>query len=138
MVPIRVWLDAGIHVAGGTDSKLPYVPEDPLKTYYHWVTRENMWGTVFGARHAISRIEALSLATSEGAYLTFEEDLKGSITPGKLADFTVLSEDILNCSREKLRAMKVLATIVGGRLVYESPLHPEPKARIRTKERSPR
>lgn len=120
MVPVRAWLDAGIHVAGGTDSKLPYVPEDPLKTYYHWVTRENMWGAVFGARQAVSRTEALRLATAEGAYLTFEEDLKGSITPGKLADFTVLSEDILNCSREKLRDLKVLATIVGGRIVFES------------------
>ena len=120
VAPVRAWLDAGIPVASGTDNKLPYVPEDPLLTFYHWVTRDTLAG-VLGRQHAISRTEALRIATHGNAYLTFEEDVKGTIEPGKLADLVVVSEDLLSAPPDRLRQAKVLATIVGGTFVYETP-----------------
>ena len=58
--------------------------------------------------------------TLGNAYLTFEEDIKGSLTPGKLADLVVLSHDILTCSAEELRDATVLMTMVGGEIVHEA------------------
>jgi len=120
VAPVREWLDAGIAVAGGTDNKLPYVPEAPLTTFYHWVTRDTVSGGILGPEHAISRREALRIATEGNAFLTFEEDRKGTLAPGMLADLVVLSEDILNCPDRRLRGTEVRATMVGGRFVFQS------------------
>ncbi len=120
VAPVRAWLDAGIPVASGTDNKLPYVPEDPLLTFYHWVTRDTLAG-VLGRQHAISRSEALRIASYGNAYLTFEENVKGTIEPGKLADLVVVSEDLLSAPPERLRRARVLATMVGGTFVHQAP-----------------
>lgn len=121
VAPVRLWLDAGIAVAGGTDNKLPYVPEDPLTTFYHWVSRDTVSAGTLGAQYAVSRKEALRLATTGNAYLTFEEDLKGSLEAGKLADLVVLSQDIMEVPTKKLPDTEVLGTMVGGKLVYAQP-----------------
>jgi predicted amidohydrolase YtcJ len=118
VAPVRSWLDAGIPVGGGTDNKLPYVPENPITTFYHWVSRDTVSAGVLGEEHAISRAEALRIATIGVAYLTFEEDIKGSLVPGKLADLVVLSQDIMTVPEDRIMDTKVLATMVGGRFVY--------------------
>lgn len=121
VAPVRSWLDAGIYVAGGTDNKLPYVPEDPLTTFYHWVTRGTVSAGVLGEDEAITREEALRIATIGNAYLTFEEDLKGRLEPGKLADLVVLSQNIMTVPADRLQDTRVLGTMVGGRFVYDTP-----------------
>ena len=68
---------------------------------------------------AISREEALRCGTMGGAYLTFEEDRKGSLEEGKLADMAVLSTDPLTCSEEEIKDIVADITIVGGKVVYE-------------------
>jgi len=69
----------------------------------------------------LSRADALRAATLEGAYLTFEEDQKGSIVPGKLADLVVLSENPLTCAEVRIRDITAEITIVGGRIVHSRP-----------------
>jgi predicted amidohydrolase YtcJ len=120
VAPVRSWLQKGIHVAGGTDNKLPYVPEAPLTTFYHWVTRDTAGAGVLGPSERISRKEALRIATMENAYLTFEESMKGTLEPGKLADLVILSQDIMTVPDERLPETRVLATMVGGRFVYRA------------------
>jgi predicted amidohydrolase YtcJ len=116
--PVRTYLDAGLPVSSGTDA--PVVPFPPLWTIYHFVTRDTITGGVMGADQRISRQDALRLATINNAWLTFEEDDKGSLEPGKLADLIVLSENPLTCSETQLRDARVLMTMVGGKVVAGS------------------
>jgi predicted amidohydrolase YtcJ len=85
---------------------------------YHFVTRETISGGVLGPDQKITRQEALRIATMGNARLTFEEQIKGSIEPGKLADFVVLDEDILDAEPKRIEQMKVLMTVVGGKAVF--------------------
>ena len=117
--PMRAYLDRGFVVAGGTDSAV--VPYPPLWVIYHFVTRDTISGGVLGADQKISRREALQVETRNNAYLTFEERLKGSIEPGKLADLVVLPEDILTCPDKRIELMQVVLTMVGGKIVYGRP-----------------
>ena len=114
--PLRSYLDAGVVAASGSDSGV--VPFPPLQVFYYFVTRATMHGRILGAEHKVTRQEALRMATWNNAYLTFEEDLKGSIEPGKLADFVVLSDDIMTVADEKIDDITVLMTVVGGEVVY--------------------
>jgi predicted amidohydrolase YtcJ len=116
--PMRDYFDRGFIVASGTDSAV--VPYPPLWTIYHFVTRDTISGGVLGADQKITRREALRAATINNAYLTFEERIKGSIEPGKLADLVVLPEDLLTCPEKHIEQMRVSMTMVGGRIVYES------------------
>ena len=70
---------------------------------------------------ALSRADALRCATANGAYLTFDEDRKGSLEPGKLADLAVLSADPLTVEEAGLADIRALMTMVGGRMVHETP-----------------
>ena len=117
--PMRAFLDQGFVVAGGTDSSV--VPYPPLWVFYHFVTRDTISGGVLGADQKITRREALQVETINNAYLTFEEKMKGSIEPGKLADLVVLPDDIMTCPDKTIESMNVLMTIVGGRIVYQQP-----------------
>ena len=117
VTPVRAYLDAGIKVAGGTDSAV--VPYPPLWVFYHFVTRDTISGGVLGPDQKITREEALKLETINNAYLTFEEKIKGSIEPGKLADFIVLPDDIMTMPAKQIESMKVLMTVVGGKVVYQ-------------------
>jgi predicted amidohydrolase YtcJ len=114
--PMRTYLDQGLVVAGGTDSSV--VPYPPLWVIYHFVSRATISGGVLGADQKISRRDALRVVTINNAYLTFEEQTKGSIEPGKLADLVVLPEDILTCPEKRIEQMQVAMTMVGGKVVY--------------------
>jgi len=124
--PMRAYLDRHFIVAGGTDSSV--VPYPPLWVIYHFVTRDTISGGVLGPDQRISRQEALRVETINNAYLTFEEAMKGSIEPGKLADLVVLPEDILTCPEKHIQQMRVSMTMVGGRVAYEgrSPVRRRP------------
>ena len=104
--PMRAFIDHGFVVAGGTDSSV--VPYPPLWVIYHFVTRDTISGGVLGADQRITRKEALQVETINNAYLTFEERIKGSIEPGKLADLVVLPEDILTVPAKHIEQMQRL------------------------------
>lgn len=113
--PLRTPMDHGIHVAISSD----ILPIGPMVGIYAAVTRKGMSGTVFGKEEALSVMEALRGYTLNGAWLSFEEDRKGSIEPGKLADMIVLDQDILTIAPDHIMDINVLQTWLGGKLVYE-------------------
>ena len=82
------------------------------------MTRRSAAGEVIGPAQKISRADALRIETINNAYLTFEEKIKGSIEAGKLADFVILSQDIMTVPEEQIRAITPLATYVGGKKAY--------------------
>ena len=112
--PLRSPMDHGIKVAISSD----ILPIGPMVGIYAAVTRKGMTGTVYGADEAITREEAIRAYTAIGAYLNFEEDITGSIEPGKFADMIVLSDDILSVTDEQIMDIQVLGTYVDGKLVY--------------------
>jgi predicted amidohydrolase YtcJ len=119
VTPVRTFLDRGILVAGGTDS--PVIPYNPFWAMYHFISRETISDGVYGANQRITREEALRIFTINNAKLTFEENIKGSIEVGKLADLVMLSADILTIPEKQIESLKPLATMVGGRFVYSDP-----------------
>lgn len=116
--PIRDWLAHGLVVAGGTDSHVG--PYQPLLAIWGTVTRQTKAAGVLGPEQRLSREDALRVYTTNTAYMSFEEHLKGSIEPGKLADLVVLSDDVLTCPEDEIEDLKVLMTVVGGRIVHEA------------------
>jgi hypothetical protein len=122
VTPVRTFLEQGILVAGGTDS--PVIPYNPFWAMYHFISRETISDGVYGANQRITREEALRIFTINNARLTFEENIKGSIEPGKLADLVVLSADILTVPEKEIEGLKPVATMVGGRFVYNDPVIP--------------
>ena len=114
VTPMRAYLDAGVRVSAGSDS--PVVPYPPLWVFHHLVTRDTISGGVFGPEERITPEEALRALTGEYAYLTFEEAIKGSLEPGKLADFVVLSDDLRTAPAD---GIEVVMTVVGGEIVYD-------------------
>ena len=96
----------------------PVEDVDPIRCFYASVTRRLADGTTFFPEQRMTRQEALRSYTIDAAYAAFEEDLKGSLTPGKLADVVVLSKDVLTVPKEKIRDAEVLYTIVGGKVLY--------------------
>lgn len=115
--PYAEWLRNGIMFAGGSDGPISYHAE-PLLEIYGEVTRGTGWGGKLGPQQGITREQAIRSVTINGAYTTFEEQVKGSIETGKYADFVVLSGDMLKVPAERIRSLKVLATVLGGRTVY--------------------
>jgi predicted amidohydrolase YtcJ len=116
LVPLRRLIDAGVPVALGTDN----VPVSMWYPVWQAVARiDRTINAQVGAAQAITREEALRCATMGGAYLTFEENEKGSLEPGKLGDLAVLSQDPLTCDLDRLRHTVAETTIVGGKIVYE-------------------
>lgn len=114
----RSFLDAGVHVAAGSDF-FPG-PFAPLMGLQGMVTRKGWDGMVWGANQRISVDEAIRVNTIHGAYASKEETIKGSITPGKLADFVILSEDPHTVDPEKIKDIKIVRTVVGGATAYEA------------------
>lgn len=112
--PLRAPMDAGITVAISSD----ILPIGPMVGLYAAVTRKGMTGTVYGPDEAITMAEAIRGYTLLGAYLNFEEDVKGSLEPGKFADMIVLSEDLLTIDPERIIDVEVEQTYVAGQLVY--------------------
>jgi predicted amidohydrolase YtcJ len=115
-----VWqklMKSGAVVANGTDAPVENV--DPIPNYYSAVTRKLANGSVFYPDQRMSRMEALKSYTLANAFAAFEEDLKGSLTTGKLADITVLTRDITTIPDEEIKSAKVAFTIIGGKVVFE-------------------
>ncbi len=119
VTPMRTFIDQGVLVGGGTDS--PVIPYNPFWSMYHFITRDTISDGVYGAAERITREEALRAYTINNARITFEEELKGSIEPGKLADLVVLSADYLSVPESEIQRLTALATMIGGKLVYIDP-----------------
>lgn len=111
-------IDSGAILCSGTDA--PVEDVDPIKCFYSAVTRKSSDGTTFFPEQKMSRLEALKSYTVNGAYASFEENIKGKIKKGMLADLVVLSNDLLNCSDEEILSTKVNLTIVDGKIKYQS------------------
>ncbi len=114
-----VWqkfMDAGVLVTNGTDA--PVEDVDPIASFHSSVSRQLRDGSVFYSEQRMTRMEALASYTINCAEAAFEEDLKGTLTPGKLADIVVLSKDILTIPEDEIREAKVEYTIVGGKVLY--------------------
>ncbi len=118
----RSLLETGVIIPAGTD--FPVEPVNPFRTFLAAITRQDEDGWPAGGwfpEQKMTRDEALRSMTIWGAYAAFEEDLKGSITPGKLADFVVLSQDIMAIAPERILDTEVVMTILGGEVVYRRP-----------------
>ena len=112
----RALLDSGAVVTNGTD--VPVEDADPLGSFHAAVTRIANDGSVFFPEQALTREEALESYTLSNAYAAFEEDVKGSITPGKYADITVLSKDIMTIPADEILDAKIVYTIIGGKVLH--------------------
>ena len=114
----RSFADAGITAAAGSDfSPGPFAP---LMGIQGMVTRKGWNGETWGANQRISVDEALRVNTINGAYASHEEAIKGSITPGKLADFVVLADDPHTVDQDKIKDIAIVRTVTGGNTVYQA------------------
>ncbi|MFH2111076.1 MAG: amidohydrolase [Candidatus Bathyarchaeota archaeon] len=117
--PHRAWIDHGIMVGGGTDS--PVTPYPPFPSLWAAIARRTEINDVqMGTEQCVTREEAIRMYTVNGAFLSFEEDIKGSLEPGKLADMVILDRDILTCPVDGIKDTRVLRTFLGGKTVYRA------------------
>jgi predicted amidohydrolase YtcJ len=117
-----VWqrlMKSGAVVSNGTDA--PVEDLDPIPNYYATVTRKTKDGTAFYPEQRMSRMEALKSMTLSPAYAAFQDDSRGSLQVGKLADVTVLSQDITAVPEDRIESTRVVYTIVGGKILYRKP-----------------
>ena len=114
--PWRDLFNTGAIVTNGTD--VPVEPIDAISSYYASVSRMMINGEKFYPEHAMTREEALLTYTLNNAIAAFEEDIKGTLTPGKYADIVVLSQDLLTVDEDKIPETTVDITIVGGEIKY--------------------
>jgi hypothetical protein len=123
-LPFRSMIDAGVMVAGGSDHMIKYDPRRSINAYHPFyamwmaISRKLADGSVLRPEQRITREEALRMWTINGAWLTFEEKLKGSIEPGKLADFAVITRDYLTCAEDEIKNIEAVMTAVGGKVVH--------------------
>ncbi len=117
---LRSSIDRGIRFTVHDDT--PVTPVNPLQLVWVGVNRLTKSNQVLGPDERITPLEALRTVTIDAAWQNFEEDIKGSIAPGKLADFVVLSDNPLTVNPTEIRDITVLETIVGGKTVYERPM----------------
>ena len=116
-----VWqklMKSGAIVTNGTNA--PVEDVDPIASYYSSVTRKAADGKVFFGDQKMSRMEALRSYTQANAFAAFEEDIKGTLARGKLADITVLTKDITTIPDDQIKSAKVAYTIIGGKVVYKA------------------
>jgi hypothetical protein len=116
-----VWgdlIDSGAVIASGTD--VPVEPVATMASFHAAVTRQMADGETFYPAQAMSRLQALRARTLDAAFAVFEDDIKGSLEVGKLADVTVLSRDIMTIPADEIPTTEVLATIVGGEVRYRA------------------
>ena len=116
-----VWqklMKSGAVVTNGTDTPVESI--DPIPNYYASVTRKSANGKAFYPDQRMSRMEGLRAYTVQNAFSSFEENVKGTLAIGKLADVTILSKDITTVPEEEIKTAKVTYTIIGGKVVYKS------------------
>lgn len=116
--PVRSLIDAGVEPAAEADARPPY--SAPLFNIERWVTRSDEKGRTINAKERVTRQEALYMYTLWAARYSGEQDLIGSIEPGKLADLVVLGGDYMTFPEEDLDKLRVLMTVVGGKVVHET------------------
>lgn len=122
--PFGSMVKAGVTICGGSDhmekidSYASINPYNPFLAIWSMIARTTERGNIIEPLEAISREDALKIYTINNAYATFEENLKGSIEPGKLADLAILSENILDCPEKDIKNIRAELTIVGGKVVY--------------------
>lgn len=114
----RSFLDAGIPVAPASD--FTPGPYEPMMAIQSMVTRTDSQGRVWGANQRISVSEALQICTVHGAFASFEEDIKGTLQPGKLADFTILAADPHKVDPYEIVNIPIVRTVMGGRTTFEA------------------
>ena len=112
----RSFLDAGIPVPGASDYRPG--PFEPLMAIQSMVTRKDYRGRVWGENQKVSVDEAIRIGTLNGAHASFEENLKGSITAGKLADFVMLEQDPHDVDPDRIKDIRINRTVVGGKTMY--------------------
>jgi predicted amidohydrolase YtcJ len=124
--PYHSLVNAGVCINGGSDHMVKWDantsinPYNPFLAMWTMVSRTTERGTVILPEEAITREQALKIYTINNAYASFEEIIKGSIEPGKLADLAVISDDILTCPVDQIRSIQSELTMVGGEVVYIS------------------
>ena len=122
--PYKSWL-AHTTIGGGSDHMLRFDPFDSTNPWSPWLgiwialTRKLEHGGVHQPSEALTREQAIRLYTINSAYLHHEEKEKGSLEVGKLGDLIVVDRDIMTCPVDELRSVKVLKTVVAGKVVYE-------------------
>ena len=118
IVPLRSLLDAGVPVSLATDNAPVslWLPIWQTIARTSFVTKERV-----APEQALTRTEALRCATANGAYLTFDEDKKGTLAPGKFADLAVLSADPLTIAEPEIAEIGSRMTMIGGKIVHETP-----------------
>jgi predicted amidohydrolase YtcJ len=114
----RSLLDSGAVVGNGTDAPVEEV--NPIACYYASVSRKTKDGSLFYPKQCMTRMEALKSYTLSNAFAAFEDDQKGSLVTGKLADITVLSRDILTVPADQIPDTRIVYTIVGGKIAYQA------------------
>ena len=114
-------LQSGIPIVNGTD--VPVEPLNPIASLYASVSRKTLKGTPEGGyepTQKMTREQALRSYTLDAAYGAFEDDIKGSITIGKLADFTIYNQDIMKVAEEEFLNTEIAMTIFDGKIVYQT------------------
>lgn len=125
-IGVRTWQAAGVKVALNSDHMQGFDPDkslNPFNPFRAWqvaVERQTEGGQVFGPEQRISRPDALRMLTRDAAYLSYDENRKGSIEVGKLGDCAILTANPLECPSEELPQIRAVVTIVGGRVVWEN------------------
>lgn len=114
IVPLRSLDEAGIPISLGSDN----APYSLFHSIWHAVARRARTGVTVNPDQAVSRADALRFATLGGAYLSFDEDKRGSLQPGKYADCAVLSGDLFGCDEDRIPHLESELTIVSGRIVF--------------------
>ncbi|MBM3293515.1 MAG: amidohydrolase [Candidatus Aminicenantes bacterium] len=113
----RKLMNTGAVISNGTDAPVEAV--DAIPSFYASVTRKMKDGEVFFGDQKMTREEALRSYTLNGAFAAFEENIKGSLVAGKLADVTVFSKDLMTCPDDDILTTEVLYTIIGGKVAYK-------------------
>jgi predicted amidohydrolase YtcJ len=116
-MPMKSFKEIGIVASGNADWSV--CSANVMEGIHVCVNRTSETGQDLSQNQAISVMDALRVYTWNGAYITHEEDIKGSIEPGKYADMTVLDRDILTCDTAEINDIKVLTTFIDGEIVYQ-------------------
>lgn len=126
-LPYKNAVELGVQVCGGSDHMVKHSsfasqnPYNPFLGLYNLVTRRTCRGERVMGEQALSRREALAMYTSQGAYASFDENRRGTLEEGRLADMAVLSDDFFACPESGIPAIVSECTVVGGQIVYQNP-----------------